>query len=64
MQSVSNTVALIKSFCEASGAAVNWSRTCGFFYGEWGVVPLFYESVRWSKELMSIFGDAPGIPHK
>lgn len=40
----------MKTFCEASGAAVNLNKYCGFFYGDWNVTPGMYERVRWTRK--------------
>lgn len=52
LENVSHAVSLTKTFCEASGAAVNLDKCRGVFY----VTPDMYEGVRWSREPGKYFG--------
>ncbi|CAN7939613.1 unnamed protein product, partial [Ixodes hexagonus] len=46
--SVTRAVTLVKLFCEASGASVNWDKCCGVWHGAWATAPSEYEGVPWS----------------
>lgn len=56
MQSVSEVVSMAKSYCDATGALVNWQKTSGFFYGAWDVTPVEYEGIRWNTEPCDYLG--------
>lgn len=46
-RSVSAVISLAKTFCEATGAAINWSKCRGFWHGAWATTPSMFEGVCW-----------------
>lgn len=47
-ESVSKTVKVVKSFCEKSGAVVNWDKCSGFWHGNWNSTPPLFENIQWA----------------
>lgn len=48
-ESVMHTVNAVKSFCQASGSAVNWDKCLGFWHGEWDVAPRVFMNIKWQE---------------
>lgn len=44
-KSISEAVCVIKSFCEATGASVNWAKCVGFWHGSWATRPHQFENI-------------------
>lgn len=55
-KSVTNAVELTKMYCEATGAAVNWEKSCGFWHGSWASKPLSFAGFSWSSTPCAYLG--------
>lgn len=55
-RSVTETVAVTKEFCDATGAAVNWEKCCGYWHGGWASKPSSYAGISWSNTPCTYLG--------
>ncbi|XP_077551577.1 uncharacterized protein LOC144165347 [Haemaphysalis longicornis] len=47
-KSISEAVKVVKSFCEKSGAAINWDKCSGLWHGNWCSTPAVFECIQWT----------------
>lgn len=48
IKSVEIVVKETTAFCEATGSAVNWTKSLGIWYGNWPITPEVYCNMQWS----------------
>lgn len=46
--SVSNAISVARSFCKVTGSVINWSKSLGFWHGDWDDTPDVFESMQWT----------------
>lgn len=44
-KSIAEAVREVKSYCELTGAAVNWQKCCGLWHGTWATKPEVFEGI-------------------
>ncbi|MDD9361339.1 MAG: reverse transcriptase domain-containing protein, partial [Anaplasma sp.] len=47
-ESIAETVRITNEYCDATGAAVNWGKCCGFWHGNWDSKPLSFAGIGWT----------------
>ncbi|SCV66489.1 hypothetical protein ANAPC5_01427 [Anaplasma phagocytophilum] len=47
-ESIEETVRITKEYCDATGAAVNYGKCCGFWHDNWTSKPLSFASIGWT----------------
>lgn len=54
--SISEAVSTVKTFCELTGASVNWEKCVGFWHGSWATKPEQFEDINFMLTPSSYLG--------